>query len=330
LQLQEGNAVASEVAPSQAVTIVTQASVMAGKEGEYTAWQDRVNSAVAGFPGFLNQAVIAPMPPAQLHWVIVQRFRSMEDAQRWMGSSEREKLLAEIAPILTGADEIHFFTGSEGTPTDRSVSAVISTRVAPGHEEQYRAWQRKIAAEEATFPGYLGSHIEPPIAGVQEDWSAVVHFDTDEHLQAWIDSEQRRRLLQEAVAIGAGESQVRKVQGGFENWFTFGKPPGAAVPPAWKQNMVVLLILYPVVFLFGAWVGTPLLARHGFPFFLVLFLGNIFSVVTMGYWLVPWANRTLSWWLSPKKDAPSWINAAGTALVIALYGLALAIFSRFP
>ncbi len=303
---------------------------MPGKEGDYTAWQERVNSTVAAFPGFVNQTVIPPTPPAQLHWVIVQRFRSMEDAQLWMGSSERESLLNEIGPILTGADDIHFFTGAQSAPADASVSAVISTRVAPGHEQQYRAWQRKIAAEEATFPGYLGSHIEPPIPGVQADWAAVVHFDTDDHLQAWIDSEPRRRLLQEAVAIGAGESRVRKVQGGFENWFTFGKPPGAPVPPAWKQNMVILLILYPVVFLFGAWIGTPLLANHGLPFFLVLFVGNVFSVVTMGYWLTPWVSRGLSWWLTPRGDAPGWSNAAGTALVVALYGVALAVFSRFP
>ena len=29
--------------------------------------------------------------------------------------------------------------------------------------------------------------------------------------------------------------------------------------PAWKMNMIVVLLLYPVVFLFGLWVGTPIL-----------------------------------------------------------------------
>jgi hypothetical protein len=36
---------------------------------------------------------------------------------------------------------------------------------------------------------------------------------------------------------------------------------------AWKQNMIVLLLLYPVVFLFGLWVQTPILiGKAGLPF----------------------------------------------------------------
>jgi antibiotic biosynthesis monooxygenase (ABM) superfamily enzyme len=302
---------------------------MPGKDEEFATWQQHLSGTIETFPGFLDHTLMPPAPPSQVDWVIVQRFRSMDDAQRWMRSSEREALLKEIAPILVGTDDIHFFTGQQPGPPAGSVSAVISTRVAPGHEQEYRAWQRRIAAAEAAFPGFQGTRVEPPVPGVQEDWAAVVRFDTDEHLQAWLDSEQRRRLLDEAMAYGA-ESHVRKVQGGFDNWFTYGKPPGTPPPPVWKQNMVVLLVLYPVVFLFGAWFSTPYLVHRGMPLWLALFLGNVFSVFLTGYLLIPWGSRALTWWLSPRKDAPAWTNAAGTALVIALYCLAMAIFSRFP
>ena len=30
-----------------------------------------------------------PNPPVQVDWVILQRFTSLEDAQRWLGSPER-------------------------------------------------------------------------------------------------------------------------------------------------------------------------------------------------------------------------------------------------
>ena len=57
--------------------------------------------------------------------------------------------------------------------------------------------------------------------------------------------------------------------------------------PAWKQNMVVLALLYPVVFIFGALVQTPLLMqRFGLPFWLALFIGNIIGVLLLAR-LVP-------------------------------------------
>ena len=37
---------------------------------------------------------------------------------------------------------------------------------------------------------------------------------------------------------------------GFDQWF---EVPGATPPAWWKQNMVVLLVLYPLVFLLNEW-----------------------------------------------------------------------------
>ena len=42
------------------------------------------------------------------------------------------------------------------------------------------------------------------------------------------------------------ETDALKVATAFSGWFTFGDAPGQA-PPNWKQAMVVLLTLFPVV-----------------------------------------------------------------------------------
>jgi len=316
-------------APAQTATLVTQTRVLPEHDAQFAIWQQEISDAVAAFPGLLDHRVIEPSPPSQQDWVIVQRFRSMEAAQAWLRSPERLRLLAKIEPLLIGRDDIHLFSGDAAAPPDASASAVVSTRVAPGSEPQFRAWQRRIATAEAAFPGFQGAKLEPPIPGVQDDWATVVRFDSDTHLQTWLGSPQRQTLLDEATTFGA-ESSVRTVRGGFAGWFDFGKPPGAAPTPIWKQNMVVLLTLYPVVFLFGAWFSNRFLLGNGVPFWLALFIGNVFSVTLTGYWLISWASRALSWWLSPRADAPSWTNAAGIALVLALYALALAVFSQFP
>jgi len=140
-------------------------------------------------------------------------------------------------------------------------------------------------------------------------------------------SDQTGRLLDEAGQFGA-DFRVRTVQSGFAGWFNFSDQPGAAVPPAWKESLVVLLVLYPVVFFFSIWVSMPHL--RGVPFWLALFLGNLFSVFVTGLLLIPWANRVLVWWLVPRRDAPAWTNAAGIALVVAIYCVCFAVFSLFP
>lgn len=319
---------ATETTTAQTVTLVTQTRVLPDKGTEFAAWQQRLNDALAAFPGYLDRTVTAPTPPAQLDWVIAQRFRSVDDARAWLQSSQRQQLMAEIQPILVGTDDIHLFTDGVTGPPASSVSAVISMRVVPGTEQQFRAWQRKVAAAEATFPGFQGDKLEPPVPGVQDDWVCIVRFDSDEHLQAWLQSPTRQQLLDEAKDFQP-EYHIRTVRGGFEGWFTFG---ATARAPIWKQNMVVLLVLYPAVFLFGHWIGTPLLDKSwGMPFWLTLFIGNIFSVTLTGYLLIPRASRALAWWLTPAAPASKQkTTAAGSALVIALYGVCLLAFSLFP
>jgi antibiotic biosynthesis monooxygenase (ABM) superfamily enzyme len=115
------------------------------------------------------------------------------------------------------------------------------------------------------------------------------------------------------------------VRTGFDAWFKLGN--GANPPPAWKQNMLVLLALYPVVFLFGLWVQNPLLMdRWGAPFWLALFLGNIASVLLLSQ-LVPLVSRRFNWWINPAGD-PVRMNLVGVVVIVALYGLLMLLFSQ--
>ena len=162
--------------------------------------------------------------------------------------------------------------------------------------------------------------------GVQEDWLAIVRFDTEANLQAWLDSPERHELLEEASAF-TEEFHARIARTGFDHWFP---TPGGGVPaPAvWKQNMLVLLMLYPVVFLFGLLVQTPLLiGRVGLPFAIALFIGNVASVMLLNYCL-PWMSTRFSWWLQPVDPNQGRTELAGAALIVALYGFMLLAFWR--
>ena len=271
----------SAPAAARPVTIITQTRVLPDRNDDFAAWQQRISDVVAGFPGFIDHQVIPPDPPQQVDWVILQKFATGEQAQAWLRSKERLRLLENAQPMLVGRDDVHIIEGDEAAKPADEVSAVISMEIKPGQEEAYRVWNQRITAAETQYPGFQGHRLNPPIPGVQDDWVTILTFDTEAHLDAWLNSPERQKLLDEATAFSEGV-HARKVRTGFDQWF---RVAGAAHAPAWKQNMLVLLALYPVVFLFGYFVQTPLLMRRlGWPFWLALFVGNIASVVILNWW----------------------------------------------
>jgi antibiotic biosynthesis monooxygenase (ABM) superfamily enzyme len=315
----------TQTAAPGGVTIVTQTRVRAGKEDEFANCQEGIGTAVAEFSGFIEQTVMPPNPPAQIDWVILQRFASLEKATSWLNSRQRLGLIEHVQPMLVGQDDIHILKDDAVGVLPSPVSAVIATRLKPGTESAYRAWEQRIAAAQSKAKGFQGYRFEPPIPGVQESWLAIVRFDSDANLQAWMNSPVRLNLLKQAESF-TEEFHARIVRTGFDQWFKV--PGGASAPAAWKMNMLVLLMLYPVVFLFGASVQTPLLmGKAGLPFWLALFIGNIVSVLLLS-WLVPAVSRGFRWWLAPARGAGGRTSFTGAALVVLLYAMWLFLFSK--
>jgi antibiotic biosynthesis monooxygenase (ABM) superfamily enzyme len=309
---------------SEAVTIVTQTRVRPGDEATFSQWQKGTSEVIARFPGFIQQSVMPPSPPAQLDWVILQRFAHSDAATAWLNSKERLALVVNAQSILIGQDDVHLVQDGESGVLPSPVSVVISTRIKPGSEASYRAWEQRIAAVQSKAAGFQGYRFEPPIPGVQEDWLAILRFDGEANLQAWLDSPERQKLIEEAKPFTV-EFRARIARTGFDQWF---KLPAGQSAPAWKQNMLVLLLLYPIVFLFGIFVQTPLLSeRAGMPFALALFVGNVVSILLLNY-LVPWTSGRFGWWLQPARRNAVATNIAGTALIVALYAVLVLVFYR--
>jgi antibiotic biosynthesis monooxygenase (ABM) superfamily enzyme len=299
------------------ISIVTQTTVRPERAEDFARWQGETSTAIATFPGFVEQRLMPPNPPLQVDWVILQRFDTMEDAQRWLGSTDRQTRIEGAAPMLIGRDDVHIVRDDQGGIKPAPVSAVISTRVLPGKELEYRAWERKIAAAQSKAPGLQGYRFEPPVPGVQDDFVAILRFDSEANMQAWLDSPEP---LTE-------EFHTRMARTGFEQWFRdeSGAPSNASV---WKMDMIVLLLLYPIVFLWGVVVGTPLLANKlNMPFPIALFVGNIFSVGMTGF-MVPWVANRMGWWLNPTRNVVR-ANLLGAGLICAIYAVCVLVFWKF-
>ena len=142
--------------------------------------------------------------------------------------------------------------------------------------------------------------------GVQDDWLTILRFNSEANLQTWLNSPERKQLLDESEPF-TEECHARIARTGFDQWF---EQPGAPPPPAWKQNMVVLLVLYPLVFLLNAWLQQPILVGvFGLPYWAFLFINNAVSVVMLSL-ILPRVSRRLHWWLSPGNATSSAMSPA--------------------
>ena len=86
---------------------------------------------------------------------------------------------------------------------------IIGQPVRPGREDDYLAWEKKILAAAARYPGYRGSEVKAP-TDIQPDWVIVYKFDSVGNVQNWLNSSTRQRLINEAAHLfdGPGTHQV--------------------------------------------------------------------------------------------------------------------------
>lgn len=311
------------------VSIVTQTCVRPEKAEDFARWQGETSTFISNFPGFLEQRLMPPKPPLQVDWVILQRFASLEAARAWLASSERQMRVEGAAPMLIGRDDVHIVQDEAEGIKPSPASVMISTRIRPGKEAEYRIWERRIAAAQSKAPGLQGYRFEPPVPGVQEDFVAILRFDSDANLQAWLDSPERKKLIEEATPL-TEEFHTRMARTGFDQWFREAAGPGNVPLPVWKMDMLVLLMLYPIVFIWSIFIGAPLLGEKlGMSFAVSLFIGNIVSVGLTGF-LVPWVAGRFGWWLNPAsaKEALK-THMLGAAVILALYAAMVFVFWRF-
>lgn len=214
---------------------------------------------------------------------------------------------------------------SGGAPAQDVVTAVISHDVKTGREEDFARWQEKILKAQERFAGFMGSELFAPVEGVQDRWVVVFRFDTREHLDQWLESDIRRKLLDEGRKYFA-YYDVRKVDSAFSGWFRFGSEARDEMPPGWKQAMTVLLALYPTVMVLNLTVGSAL-THAGVAGYLGLFIGNVLSVSILTWLLMPLVNRVLAFWLLPDRALGRRTQLAGTALILACYAALIALFS---
>lgn len=190
-------------------------------------------------------------------------------------------------------------------------TAVVVHRLPPAAEGWFLDWQRGVSAAAEGFPGYRGTDVYPPTEGGTGEWVAMLHYEDEKSLRAWLDSPTRAAWLAKYEA-NAPAFELTTLAGGFGPWFA-GLSRGAA-PPAWKMALTVLLGLYPTVMLLAVVVG-PYTARLGPA--AALLVGNALSVSLLQWAVMPVLTRAFARWLRPRPGRDGRANTAAGLAVIA-------------
>jgi len=313
--------VASDPTAAGPATVVIQTRVKPGRTEEFLTRQHDIRLVVQQAPGFLSHQVLPPEPPVQEDWVIIERFETRELARTWLASGERNEALEDLDELLVGDQAVSVIDSP--SPVSRTATAVILTTVEPGQEPAFQRWNAEITAAQSRQPGYVGATLQPPVDGVQDQWVTVVTFDSDLHLDAWLDSDERDALLAKSAGV-FHDTQTRRVESGFSGWFDFPRPEGTSAPPAWKFNYLILVGLYPIVMLEILFLN-PKLDWMNLAFGNLI--GNVLSVAVLGWPVVAILSKLMGWWIQPAAGAPRSVDRKGAfVMIVALAVLVCAFY----
>ncbi|WP_216900584.1 hypothetical protein [Synechococcus sp. CCY 9618] len=165
-------------------------------------------------------------------------------------------------------------------------------RIEPAGVERFLAVQERLMSAAHRYPGFVAETVPTPLGreshGQRLLYQSELSFASPDAFMGWMDSRERRALLSPAEQ-GGYRYEGSSDWDGYAQWLQ-GSVDGEL--PAWKVNLIVLLVLYPSVMVLGV-----LLKPLPLDFPTALLLGNVCSVALTGWLLVPWASRLLQPWL---------------------------------
>jgi antibiotic biosynthesis monooxygenase (ABM) superfamily enzyme len=236
-------------------------------------------------------------------------------------------------------------TASSGDHTTKKLQSPSLTvfarhRIQQGKEHLFEAWIEEISTlQETKYAGYRGVEVvKPTCCNHSNEYVSIFRYDTYDLLQAFMNSEDRQRLLTKTVEFeevpieisyhslefwflpggtttSAGSSSERGGSGGgiIINSSTAGGEQVAgtasstATPPLRSPSKLKMtFVTYCLIFIQAA-ILRPILAQiPKLPAMAVLAL-NLFIIVvgTTYVWMPLTTQYVLHWWLFPKPRAPT-------------------------
>jgi len=291
-------------------------------------WIGRLRAIATTSPGFLGAGVDSVVEGDASRVVTSYKFAEPGDIDDLLASAAWTSAQQDAPSQLIGVPV-------ESRSARESVgrrSEVITATVPPSQREAYQVSRAALDAAASTFPGFVSVDVFEPESGGM-DWTTMVTFDSEQTLQAWRDSDQRKDLVARIRQIASDENRV--IPTGFGQWFSV-NAVAQAQAPAWKQAMTVTAVLYAMVSVLNITLGNlvgqgfdfqgqELVPGLGLPFPVVVFIGNAVGTIILTWVLMPLVTRTVAWWLDPGcTPSRTWL---GVALMLGIYAIEMIVFT---
>lgn len=270
--------------------------------------------------GYLGTEIFPPIPGVQDAYVVLYRFDTGENLRGWLETPARRALFRELEPLLLEPAREFFFSHRRRAPG--SASSVVSCRIRKGHEQAFRSWRLRILEACRTWPGFLGTESFDAFDGVPPEFVIVVRFDDRARLDAWLRSPVRARFMEE-VRPHVEDYRIRRIGTGFEGWFDHSEDTRPPAP--WRQALVILAALFPVILLLRSLLH-PLFDALPFPVAFLILL--TLDVALLTFLIMPHFSRGMGFWLRPRPDRTWRSELAGWAILLGLVGATLATALR--
>jgi antibiotic biosynthesis monooxygenase (ABM) superfamily enzyme len=84
-------------------------------------------------------------------------------------------------------------------------TVVINHHIMEGKQHQYENWLNEIGPLCRSFPGNIDWQIIRPIPHLTFNYTVIIRFDSIENLRRWMESDERKNLIEKAKPMFAKE-----------------------------------------------------------------------------------------------------------------------------
>jgi antibiotic biosynthesis monooxygenase (ABM) superfamily enzyme len=177
-----------------------------------------------------------------------------------------------------------------------SISILVDRQVSEGNKEAFEKLLEEIIDASRKFPGYEETEVIKPKSDEDHSYRVLFRFDTQEHLDNWVNSNERLELVEKIDKLLTHPTRLQALTG-LETWFTLPGHKTITPPPRYKMAIVSWIAITPLLMAFNYLFGEHFTKL---PFVLRFALSTPWIVLIMTYFWMPLMTKIFRFWLYPK------------------------------